>query len=136
MNFERAFKIAAYYCAIWLLFMLIPTLAGQPEVLVASPCGLILALVAGTGVMVGRGISTKQLLRPAEAALAGALVGIFIGALFAIGAPLLTMQQEETPLSEAVELGIAFLCIAIPVGGIIGTLLGLAGRGIRAIGRK
>ena len=136
MNFKRAFKIAAYYGAIWLAFMLIPALAGQPEVLVASPCGLILALVAGTGVTVGWSVSRDKPLTLSEAALAGALVGIFVGIVFSIGAPLLTMREEGAPLSDALELGVAFLCIGVLGGGLIGAILGVIGYGIRSLGKK
>jgi len=135
MDIRKVLKIFSRYAAVWLLFMLVPTLAGQPEVIIATPCGLILALVAGTGALVSiRGIVRESLTR-AEAVLAGAMVGVFEGIVFAVWAPILMVLKEGETVSDAMLLGIAFLFIGVMAGGLVGAILGAIGHGIQSLSK-
>ena len=102
----------------------------------SPPCGLILALVAGTGVLVGMGGIVRESLSMAEAILAGVMVGVFEGTVFAVWAPILLVLKEGETVSDAVLLRVGFLFIGVVAGGLLGAILGALGRGIRAIGEK
>lgn len=140
MDIKQVLKVAFSYAMIWLGFMLIPTVAGQPEVITATPCGLILALLTGTGgyfwIREGRPVFIRgRRLTLTEAFLAGALAGAFLGLLFAVWVPILMVQREDVPVSDAVLLLLCFfLPIGIVAGGLLGAIFGILGRGIRAIG--
>jgi hypothetical protein len=138
VNVKSVLRIAGLYCLIWLAFMLVPTLAGQPEAICLTPFGLILAMVAGLGVMAGpRGRVTR--LSPwnlTEAALAGALVGTFQGALLGIWMPFLMAQREGTTIGESFSSMPALLPAALALGTVLGAVLGIAGYAIRSIGTE
>jgi hypothetical protein len=144
MNLKALLRVTLPYLLLWLAFMVLPTLVGQPEVICATPFGLILALVAGTGVVVvGRaGIFEMISLTLAEATLAGALVGAFQGLLFAVWLPIVMALREAKGMSHQYEgAEIAFMVAlfvpgGIVVGGLLGAALGALGHGLRAIGDK
>jgi len=142
MNIKTVLKVTFPYLLVWLAFMVVPALAGQPEVIVATPCGLILALAAGTGVVaiVGRraGMRTTSItmmqLTLAEAILAGALIGAFQGLLFGVWTPLLLFKEEGGEVIDTVLMMALFVPAGIVAGGLLGAIFGALGRGIRAIG--
>ena len=145
MNAKAILKVTLPYLLLWLAFMVLPTLLGQPEVICATPFGLILALVAGTGVVVvtGRGQLIEMIsLTLAEATLAGALVGAFQGLLFAIWLPIVMALREAKGMShqyESAEVAVLvalFIPGGIVVGGLLGAVLGALGHGLRSIGDK
>jgi tetratricopeptide (TPR) repeat protein len=137
MNVKTILKVAFPYILVWLAFMVIPALAGQPEVIVATPCGLILALAAGTGVgvAIGRraGMQSTSIvmmqLTLAEAILAGALVGAFQGLLFGVWAPVLMLKEEGGEVVDTVvdkgekkmksKKCLSFIVIAVALGSAI-----------------
>jgi hypothetical protein len=141
MDIKRVLKVALSYAVVWLGFMLIPAVAGQPEVITATPFGLILPLTAGTGVYIGIRQKTPLLVRGrpltlTEALLAGALVGAFQGLLFAVWVPILMVQREGEQVSDAMLLLLCFLPIGTVAGGLLGAIFGVLGCGIRTIGKK
>ena len=126
MNIKTVLKVISPYLLVWLAFMLLPSLLGQPEVICATPFGLILTLCAGLG--------TKRIqLTRAEAVLAGMLVGIFQGLLFGVWVPLLAFKEEG---GELIDTLLVMSCLFVPggvmVGGLLGAILGAIGHGIRA----
>jgi hypothetical protein len=140
MDLKAILRVTLPYLLVWLAFMVLPTLVGQPEVICATPFGLILALVAGTGVVVvGRaGIFEMISLTRAEATSAGALVGAFQGLLFAVWLPIVTALREARGMPQQYEgAEIAFMvALFVPAGIVVGSLLGALGHGLRAIGDK
>jgi hypothetical protein len=142
MNVKAILRVTLPYLLVWLAFMALPTLVGQPEVICATPFGLILALVAGTGVVVvgAAGIFEMISLTLAEATLAGTLVGAFQGLLFAVWLPIVMALREAKGMShqyESAEIAVLvalFLPGGIVVGGLLGAVLGALGHGLRAIG--
>jgi hypothetical protein len=139
-------RITVPYLLTWLAFMVVPTIAGQPEVICATPFGLILALVAGTGVVVWRGrFSNSIATAPVtwlEGILAGTLVGAFQGLLFGIWIPVVMAMHEARGLAEPTQgedtllLTLFFIPVGTVVGALLGAMLGAAGRGLRAIGDR
>jgi hypothetical protein len=143
MNVKAVLKVTLPYLLVWLVFMVLPTLVGQPEVICATPFGLILALVAGTGVVVvtGRGQLIEMIsLTLTEATLAGALIGAFQGLLFTVWLPVVMALREAKGMPHQYEgAEIAFMvALFIPggivVGGLLGAVLGALGHGLRSIG--
>jgi hypothetical protein len=136
MNIKAVLRVAGLYCLVWLGFMLVPTLAGQPEVICATPFGLILTLVAGLGIMPStRG--SRARLKPwtfLEAASAGALVGAFQGLLAGIWIPIVVSQRQSGVVSEAWETLPWLLPAGLFAGLALGALLGVIGYGIRSGG--
>ncbi len=139
---KTVLKVFLPYLLIWLGFMVVPTLAGQPEVICATPFGLILALAVGTGVVVGgRGGGFAMVsLNLGEAVSAGALVGAFQGLLLAVWLPIVMAMRETKGMSQQYEnieivlMAALFLPAGILVGGLLGAILGAVGHGIRAFG--
>lgn len=143
MSVKNVLRVAFPYLLTWFIFMLAPTLVGQPEVICATPFGLILALAAGTGVVVGYRAGVAMMhLTLAEAISSGALVGAFQGLLFAIWLPVVMAMRESRGLSEQAQsedtalLVVFFLPVGTLAGALIGAILGAAGHGIRAIGNR
>jgi hypothetical protein len=136
MNFKAVLRVAGLYCLIWLGFVLVPTLAGQPEVICATPFGLILTLVAGLGVLASsRGGGTR--LKPwtfLEASSAGALVGAFQGLLAGIWIPIVVSQRQESIVPEAWDSLPWLLPAGLFAGLALGAILGVVGYGIRSGG--
>jgi hypothetical protein len=144
MNVKTILRVTLPYLLVWLAFMVLPTLLGQPEVICATPFGLILALVAGTGVVVvgATGIFEMISLTLAEAVLSGALVGAFQGLLCAVWLPIVMALREAKGMShqyEGAEIAFMvalFLPVGIVAGGLLGGVLGALGHGLRSIGDK
>jgi hypothetical protein len=142
MNLKAIVRVTLPYLLVWLAFVVLPTLAGQPEVICATPFGLILALVAGTGVVVVGAARIFEMisLTLAEATLAGALVGAFQGLLFAVWLPIVMALRQAKGMpqqygsAEIAVLVALFLPAGIVVGGLLGAVLGALGHGLRAIG--
>ena len=146
MSVRNVLRIVVPYLLTWLAFMVVPTLAGQPEVICATPFGLILALVAGTGVVVWRrrfsGFFATVPVTWSEGIVSGTLVGGFQGLLFGIWLPVVMAMRETRGLSEPSQgedttlLMLFFLPVGAIVGALLGAILGAAGRGLRAIGDR
>lgn len=146
MNIRNVLRITVPYLLTWLAFMVVPTIAGQPEVICATPFGLILALTAGTGVVVWRkrftGFFATVPVTWLEGITAGTLVGAFQGLLFAIWLPIVMAMRETKGLSEQAQgedtalLVVFFLPVGTIAGALLGALLGAAGRGLRALGDR
>ena len=146
MSIRNILRVVTPYLLTWLAFMVIPSIAGQPEVICATPFGLILALAAGTGVAVWKGryggFFATVPVTWFEGIAAGALVGAFQGLLFAIWLPVVMAMRETRSISEQVQsedttlLMIFFLPVGIVAGALLGAILGAAGRGLRALGDR
>ena len=146
MNVRNLLRIVVPYLLTWLALMVVPTIAGQPEVICATPFGLILALVAGTGVVVWRrrfsGFFATVPVSWVEGIVAGTLVGAFQGMLFGIWLPVVMAMRETRGLAEPVQgedttlWMLFFLPVGTVVGALLGAILGAAGRGLRAIGDR
>jgi hypothetical protein len=136
VNINAVLRVAGLYCLIWLGFLLVPTLAGEPKVICATPFGLILTLVAGLGVMPStRGGNAH--LRPwtfIEAACAGAFVGSFQGLLAGIWLPVLASLRQDTVAQRAWGTVPWLLPAVLVAGGALGAILGVIGYGIRSGG--
>jgi hypothetical protein len=146
MSVRNVLRIVVPYLLTWLAFMVVPTIAGQPEVICATPFGLILALVAGTGVVVWRrrfsGSFATVPVTWLEGIVAGTLVGGFQGLLFGVWLPIVMAMHETRGLAESIQgedttlLMLFFLPVGTIVGALFGAMLGAAGRGLRAIGDR
>lgn len=136
MNVKGITRIAGLYTVVWLGFMLVPWLTGHPEVICATPFGLVLALAAGTGTLP----STKPSARLTpwawmDAVLAGAIVGGLQGLLLSLVLPFMMAQQEGNQARDQLLVLLPWL-LASPVAGcLLGAVLGIVGYGFRAIGR-
>jgi MFS family permease len=98
----------------WLVMVLIVTFAGQPGVVCVTPVAWLLALRAGL-MAVNRSKSDSATVRKTEAALAGSLLGLLQGLLFALVITRLEPinAQEQT---QAITLTVGMILVGMLAG--------------------
>ena len=119
LDWKTVLWVSVSQFAIWLALVLIVTWAGSPGVVCATPVAWGIAARVGL-VCIGRSRSAQKGARLAEAAMAGALLGLLQGLLFwdivpGMG-PILPSEQAEA---------IGLVLVMILLGMVVGAALAL-----------
>jgi hypothetical protein len=112
LDLRTVMVVALGHFAVWLVSVLVVTLAGYPGVVCITPVAWLLAARAGL-VCVRRSTSVLMARRLQEAALAGGLLGFLQGILFWIIAP------RMGPIAASEQAGEAVLVAAMLVMGVL-----------------
>ena len=112
LDLRTVVRYALGHFAIWLVSVLVVTLAGYPGVVCITPAAWLLAARAGL-VCAMKSTSTLMAQRLQEAALAGGLLGFLQGILFWIIAP------RMGPIAASEQAGEAVLVSAMLVMGVL-----------------
>jgi len=117
LDFKTVIWVPLSLFAPWLAIVLVVTWAGTPGVVCATPVAWLIALRVGL-VCVGRSRSAEKGARLAEAALAGAVLGLLQGLLFWAIVPRMgpILPSEQ---AGAVGLILVMLLLGMAAGAVL-----------------